>query len=276
VAGGAVGGYFLGVARAPASLVSQTRHLRSQIHRQTAALDNLRTQSRGAINAVAARMARLDAKVNRLDAMGAEIVNLAGLKKTGFDFQAPAGEGGPAPADEAPWHLRHLGEAVTALSSRVWHEERELTALESLLVHRKLSAQIVPKGKPIHGGWISSGWGWRTDPMSGEREFHQGIDFAGHKGQKIHAIAAGVVTWAGPRYGYGKLVIINDGDGYTTYYAHNEKVRVSVGDVVKRGETISLMGQTGRATGPHVHLEVHHDGHAVDPWKYVAGRASKG
>lgn len=276
VGGLGYGGYVLGVHRAPARLLAKTQRLRHAIARQTNALSQLRTQSQGAINAVAARMARLDAQVNRLDAMGAEIVHLAGLKKSGFNFKSPAGEGGPEPATEYPWKLGGLHEATDALSSRIWQERRKLTALESLLVHKKLSTQIVPRGKPVQGAWISSGWGWRTDPITGEREFHQGIDFADHEGSRIHAIAAGVVTWAGPRYGYGNLVIINDGDGYVTYYAHNEKILVKVGDIVKRGEVISLMGETGMATGPHVHLEIHHDGKPVDPWRYVMGKASVG
>lgn len=267
------GGFALGVHRAPVTLVAQTQQLRAAIRHQSSALSDLRTQSQGAINAVAAKMARLDAQVNRLDAMGAEIVRLAGLKKSGFNFQSSPGEGGPKPAKEVPWHFDHLGPAVTALSSRIWREERELTALQSLMVQKKLNTQIVPRGKPVNNGWISSGWGWRTDPVTGEREFHQGIDFAGRKGSHVHAIGAGVVTWAGPRYGFGNLVIVNDGDGYSTYYAHNEKVVVKVGEVVRRGQLIALMGETGRATGPHVHLEVHHDGEAVDPWAYVVGKA---
>lgn len=272
--GAGYAGYAVGVHHAPWRLVARAQQLRHSIARQSAALAKLRTQNQGAVNAVAARMADLDAQVNRLDAMGAEIVRLAGLKKSGFDFDVPPGEGGPEPAREVPWQLGDLDAAATALSSRIWQEERELSALESLLVQKKLNAQIVPKGKPISGGWISSGWGWRTDPITGEREFHEGIDFAGRRGSHVHAIAAGVVTWAGPRYGYGKLVIVNDGDGYTTYYAHNETILVTVGEVVKRGQTISLMGETGRATGPHVHLEVHHDGRPVDPWSYVVGKAS--
>lgn len=273
--GGGYAGYVFGVHHAPARLVAKARQLRHSIARQSAALADLSRQSQGAVNAVAARMAQLDAQVDRLDAMGSEIVRLAGLKKSGFDFNVAPGEGGPEPAHEVPWQLGDLDSATTALSSRIWQEERELSALESLLVQKKLNAQIVPQGKPVSDGWISSGWGWRTDPLTGEREFHEGIDFAGRMGSHVHAIAAGVVTWAGPRYGYGKLVIVNDGAGYTTYYAHNEKVLVKVGQVVRRGNTIALMGETGRATGPHVHLEVHHDGRPVDPWSYVVGKASK-
>ena len=267
---GAGAGYWIGAQRAPAQLLARARQLRTQISEQKQDIADIRMQNQGAINAVAARMAQLNAQVNRLDAMGAQIVHLAGLKQSGFNFSSPAGEGGPAEGNEEPWKVGNLNSATSALSNRLWHEEHQLLALESLLTHKKLNAQIVPHGRPVRGGWISSGYGWRTDPFTGEREFHYGIDFASHEGARIHAIAAGVVTWAGPRYGFGNLVIINDGDGYSTYYAHNEKILVKVGQIVKRGDVISLMGETGRATGPHVHLEVLKDGVPINPWPFVA------
>lgn len=270
--GASLGGYLLGRHRAGGFPKTAVAGLQARLAEKTTALKQMKIQSQEAINAIAARMAQLDAEVNRLDAMGAEIVKLAGLKTSGFDFKTAAGEGGPAPASETPWSAPGLDAAASALSDRLWGEDRQLSALETLLMHEKLSDQIVPRGIPIRGGWISSGWGWRTDPITGEKEFHEGIDFAGREGDPVHAIAAGIVTWAGPRYGYGRLVIINDGDGYTTYYAHNEKILVSVGQVVERGDSISLLGDTGRSTGPHLHLEIHHNGRPVDPAKYVAAR----
>ena len=83
------------------------------------------------------------------------------------------------------------------------------------------------------------------------------------------AVAAGVVTWAGERSGYGKLIEINHGDGYSTRYAHNERTLVTVGQTVTRGEPIALMGSTGRSTGPHVHFEVLHNGRQVDPLSFI-------
>lgn len=270
-----VGGFLFGRHHAGTGFRHEASNLRGDIDRQNAALADLRVKSRADIDAVAARMAQLVARLNRLDAMGAQIVDLAGLKSGGFDFDATPGEGGPQPAKEVPWKLGNLNAATDALQSRVWREESELTALEAVLLHRSYKAQTVPRGKPVGAeGWISSGYGWRTDPFTGERAFHEGIDFAGHEGDPVHAVAAGVVTWAGPRYGYGRLVIVNDGGGYSTYYAHSKKILVQVGSVVKRGETIALMGETGRATGPHVHLEVHHDGRPVNPWPFVVGKGS--
>ncbi len=95
------------------------------------------------------------------------------------------------------------------------------------------------------------------------------MDFAGDKGSSVVAVAAGVVTWAGERSGFGKLVEINHGDGYVTRYGHNERTLVAVGQTVKRGEPVALMGSTGRSTGPHVHFEVLRNGRQVDPLSFI-------
>ncbi len=107
------------------------------------------------------------------------------------------------------------------------------------------------------------------DPFTGHEAFHKGVDFAGSAGASVVAVAAGVVTWAGDRAGYGSLVEINHGKGYVTRYAHNESVLVSVGQTVTRGEQIALMGSTGRSTGPHVHFEVLRNGRQVNPLSFI-------
>jgi murein DD-endopeptidase MepM/ murein hydrolase activator NlpD len=95
------------------------------------------------------------------------------------------------------------------------------------------------------------------------------VDFAGASGSNVMAVAAGVVVWAGERSGYGKLIEINHGDGFVTRYAHNERTLVTVGQTVKRGEPVALMGSTGRSTGPHVHFEVLRNGRQVDPLSFI-------
>ena len=105
--------------------------------------------------------------------------------------------------------------------------------------------------------------------LNGKKAFHQGIDFAGKKGSEIVAVASGVVTWSGKRDGFGYLVEVNHGNGLVTRYAHNQKNLVKVGDAVKKGQVIALMGSSGRATGPHVHFEVLRNGRSVNPIKYV-------
>ena len=268
-------GYLLGKSAVPVVPSQQLHALQSQVMSTSASLHKYKLRNQAANNVITARMVRLDTKINRLDAVGAEIAKLAGLKKSLFNFKSRPGEGGPKPATEIPWTRSGLSAATLALSGRVWTEAQQLSTLKTYLVNAKLTSQDIPHGRPVTDGWISSGWGWRPDPFNpsaGKREFHPGIDFASAEGSPIYAIAAGIVTWAGPRYGYGKLVIVNDGNGYSTYYAHAEKVLVSVGEVVKRDARIALVGNTGRSTGPHLFLEVRYKGQPIDPAKYVSSQ----
>jgi len=160
--------------------------------------------------------------------------------------------------------------ALHELDAKIKDRSEKLHALESLLIEQSVSDLTIPSGKPIIEGWVSSLFGKRTDPITGKVEFHEGIDFAGKIGSPIVAVASGIVTWSGPRYGYGNMVEINHGNGYQTRYAHNKKNLVTVGQKVERGEHIALMGSSGRSTGPHVHYEVVSKGKALNPNKIHA------
>ena len=119
---------------------------------------------------------------------------------------------------------------------------------------------------------MSSPFGKRVDPISGKNAWHSGVDFAGRDGSDVIAVASGVVTFAGERSGYGKMVEISHANGYLTRYAHHKGLLVESGDVVKKGEVIGVMGSSGRSTGPHVHFEVLKHGRPVDPARYVSAR----
>ncbi|MCA6575518.1 MAG: M23 family metallopeptidase [Pseudanabaena sp. M090S1SP1A06QC] len=124
---------------------------------------------------------------------------------------------------------------------------------------------------PITGAVISSGFGWRVHPVTGEKRMHKGVDFAAPTGTPIFAAADGVVTEAGwTNGGYGNIVELRHSDGSVTLYAHTSRVYVSKGQVVNRGQAIAEVGTTGRSTGPHLHFEVQPDGkNAVDPMDYL-------
>ena len=109
----------------------------------------------------------------------------------------------------------------------------------------------------------------RTHPISGRREMHKGIDFAGTMGGPVIAVAKGVVTYSGKRYSYGNLIEIAHGNGYSTRYAHNSILLVSVGDTVEKGFQIAEIGSSGRSTGPHVHFEVLKNGREVNPIPFI-------
>jgi murein DD-endopeptidase MepM/ murein hydrolase activator NlpD len=137
------------------------------------------------------------------------------------------------------------------------------------MVDRKLKQQSSVTGRPVQKGWMSSRYGYRTDPFHGRRSWHNGVDFAGKEGANVIAVASGVVTWTGKKQGYGQMVELDHGEGFITRYAHNKKNLVNAGDAVKKGEVIGLMGSSGRSTGPHVHFEVYKNGRSVDPASYI-------
>ena len=126
--------------------------------------------------------------------------------------------------------------------------------------------------RPVVGGWISSHYGKRADPFTGNPAIHRGMDFAGPANSVILAVAPGVVTWSGPLRGYGNLIEIDHGNGWVTRYGHNASNFISAGDYVKPGQTIALMGATGRATGTHLHFEVLHQGRHLNPARFVPRR----
>jgi murein DD-endopeptidase MepM/ murein hydrolase activator NlpD len=222
------------------------------------------------VAALSSRVGALQAHIIRLNALGRQLIKMAGIDPAEFDFAAPPARGGPvinlSAAAGAP-----LRDRLSRTSVTLHGLDHQLSALENILLQRNLQKEMRPSGRPIEGGWISSFYGRRVDPLTGKAGFHPGIDFADKKGTPVHAVAAGVVTWAGPWYGYGNLVEIDNGYGYATRYGHNAKILVKVGEAVSKGQVISLMGSTGHSTGPHVHLEVLYHGHRVNPLKFVRG-----
>ena len=121
---------------------------------------------------------------------------------------------------------------------------------------------------PVNGV-LRSSFGGRSDPFSGEGTFHTGVDLEAAKGTPVHVTADGVVTSAGWSGSYGKLVVVNHGNGIETYYAHLSQFLVLPGEEVQRGQVIALSGGTGRVTGPHMHYEVRLHGTPVNPYKYL-------
>ncbi len=118
-------------------------------------------------------------------------------------------------------------------------------------------------------GAVTSGFGWRTSPFDGGAELHQGIDIASEAGTPVVATADGEVAQCGWDGGYGNAVQIDHGNGLATVYGHNERLAVSAGQTVVKGQVVAYAGSTGKSTGPHVHYEVRKDGAAIDPWRYL-------
>jgi murein DD-endopeptidase MepM/ murein hydrolase activator NlpD len=154
----------------------------------------------------------------------------------------------------------------TQLSSR----EQQLGVLENLILNRELNKQVYPEGRPVQDGFISSYFGRRADPFTGYVAVHKGLDFAGPAGSAVSSVAAGLVTFAGERAGFGEMVEITHGNGLATRYCHNEKLLVKQGDMVSKGQEVALMGSTGHSTGPHLHFEVLKNGAQVDPLRFIS------
>lgn len=222
------------------------------------------------LDALASRVGQMNAHVIRLDALGRRLTEMAHLDKGEFNFDSAPAVGGPEGLVEgALVASSDISTLLDGLTRQIKDRERQLSVLESLISTRNLSRQIVPGGRPVTKGWISSYFGQRTDPFTGRNGYHRGVDFAAPAGSQAVAVASGVVTYAKDRFGYGKTVEINHGNGYVTRYAHNQRVLVNLGDTIQKGQAIALIGSTGRSTGPHLHFEVLKQGRAVDPMSFV-------
>lgn len=262
-----VGGYKFSEYFTPRSYVSAWQQ-ELAAHQQD--LSELKENSNAHIESLTARIGRLQGHITRMDAFGSKLVAMADLEDSEFNFSEPPAFGGPN--DETvfdkpdTWGLEL---AIDDLTKQIASRESELEILADVMRRRALNQEVHPKGRPVKRGWISSYFGFRTSPFRGTREMHKGIDIAAKEGSEIFAVAGGVVTRSSVGNGYGNIVEIDHGNGYKTKYAHNKANLVIVGQAVKKGEPIAILGSTGRSTGPHVHFEVIKNGKPVDPVPFM-------
>lgn len=248
--------------------LAETTRFAAVLAQQKQEIAGLKQQLQLRIDAMAMRIGEVNAHIIRLNALGKRLTEMAEIDSREFDFDRSPPSGGPE-GEGVSAQIPDLSAMLARLEQRADLRESQLAALENVILTRELKEEIHPEGRPVATGYISSYFGERADPFDGRETFHKGVDFAGSIGSDVVAVAAGVVTWAGERSGYGKLIEINHGDGYATRYAHNSRTLVSVGQTVKRGEAVALMGSTGHSTGPHVHFEVLHNGRQVDPLSFI-------
>ena len=235
------------------------------------ALADMAVEAERRLESMTLLLAELQSRVTRLDAVGMNLTQSAGLEPGEFNFDMAPALGGPlmTSQEDARELIPALEGELFALSTALDDREVQLDILSELIQGEQVKSDATPSGRPILSGWLSSRYGTRIDPFSGEKAWHEGVDFAGKAGSNIVAVASGVVSWSGERYGYGKMVEVAHGDGVITRYAHNQENLVKVGDMVRRGDVVALMGNSGRSTGPHVHFEVHKNGRPVDPASYL-------
>jgi murein DD-endopeptidase MepM/ murein hydrolase activator NlpD len=249
---------------------TEVADLQSESQQQQTLITNARDAAQASLDALTLRIGQMQAQMLRLDVLAERLVQQTDLDAGEFDFDGLPSVGGPGDASGlASTGLPDFLGLLDEMDLTVQDREYKLTALEQLLTARSLHARVIPSGEVVERGLLSSKFGKRIDPFTGKLGLHKGIDIAGKEGADVMAVGDGVVTRSGEHTGYGNLVEINHGNGYVTRYGHNQELLVAVSDTVRKGQAIALIGSTGRSTGPHVHIEVVHNGKQVNPSRYL-------
>jgi murein DD-endopeptidase MepM/ murein hydrolase activator NlpD len=259
----------------PEENIARIQYAKTGLEQQANEVTLLKTTTEQRMTGMMLKLADMQSQIQRLDALGSRLVEQANLNPAEFSFNQMPSMGGPD--DSTPVYIQAQDKLLTTMAGMldtIQNKVQELTALESIMLSHHISQESRLEGQPIASGWLSSYYGIRKDPFSGQPAMHKGLDFAGKEGEPILATGAGIITWSSSRYGYGKLVEIDHGGGLVTRYGHNKKINVKIGDVVTKGQKIAVMGNTGRSTGAHVHYEVIHKGKRQDPLPYVYRKSS--
>jgi murein DD-endopeptidase MepM/ murein hydrolase activator NlpD len=260
----------------------ETKHVKEQLvaaqeeySDEKQQLIRLKQQTEHQLSALTLKLGEIKGQVNRLDAFAARLGQQAEIPQEEFNFENSTFAGGPSATsvEDVAANAEDLFSQMDEMLVKLDGQERRMAVLESILMNTHIEEEIFISGRPIQKGWLSSYYGVRKDPFTGMPAMHKGLDFAGEEGAAVLATGSGVVTWADNRFGYGNLVEIDHGDGVVTRYGHNKELLVKVGEIVNKGQKISLMGSTGRSTGPHVHYEVLQNGKQIDPLPYIYRKA---
>jgi murein DD-endopeptidase MepM/ murein hydrolase activator NlpD len=244
---------------------------------------DLVTQLNGEIEARGSRLATIESEFKDVLTVEDKLRNIAGLRPRQMAVAEPGegGKGGPETGEAPPYSFSENLPTYSFSGSRDESSEAFLEAIiatqdgfsEILEAFEKEQDRLsnIPSINPVYSpdAWVSSAYGYRSDPISGGKKFHDGMDVVAPRRTPIIATADGVVKFAGWRAGLGRMVEIKHGYGYSTVFGHNEKLSVKKGDRVKRGDVVALLGSTGRSTGPHLHYEIRRNGKTKNPYKYV-------
>ncbi|KOR43480.1 peptidase M23 [Xanthomonas oryzae] len=273
-------GMLIGVGASTATGMVTNSALQAKVAQQQAELAQAQRASQAQVNALAARLGELQAQATRLNALGERLTDMGKLKDGEFDFDEPVGVGGgDEPVSDMP--VKELKETLGQVERQFSASGQQLDVLASLMFDHQLEQNAVPSRMPIRNTYITSGFGGRADPFDGGSAFHKGVDFHANVGDPVMSVADGVVSYAGVRGGYGNVVEVDHGNGYVTRYAHNSRLVVKVGDLVRAGQQVARAGSSGRSTAAHVHFEVWADGRVVNPRKFLGettpvGRQGRG
>ncbi len=223
---------------------------------------------RNSLDALAVRLGQMQARIQRLDALGGRLVKLTGMNPSEFQFDQPPAQGGPL-VNPGSLSQATLSDQLKALSGLVSDRSDKLTALQTLLMQNQLKRELLPSSAPIRDVVYTSNFGWRIDPFTGKNAMHEGVDFMAEAGTPFYASAGGVVVYAAMHPQYGNMVEIDHGNDIVTRYAHASRLFVKVGQVVRAGDKLGEVGSTGRSTGNHLHFEVRYKGMAQNPVRFL-------
>jgi murein DD-endopeptidase MepM/ murein hydrolase activator NlpD len=224
-----------------------------------------------------AKIEQLEIQLSKLKDFDRRIRIIANFEKRGQETMSVLGLGGPSPSDirgklkegdDNKELIQYMRNDIERLQSEAISRGESLAELEKLLLARKEEMAHMPSIWPVQG-WLTSGFGPRTNPFTGLLVMHEGIDISNRVGTQIVAPAAGIISDIAEDQILGKVLVISHGFGTNTRYAHLNKVLVKIGQRVKRGDMIAELGDTGRATGPHLHYEVRINGVPANPMKYI-------
>ncbi len=246
----------------------------SQVSKQRKQLADLERTTQTYLIRLSTHLGLLKAHIIRLNAFGERMTKMAKLDVNEFNFKSVPAQGGLYRPLKGSVKSEDFFAEMHRLAAVLKDREAKLSALESMLLHANIQRAGTPEGKPVRRGWTSSRFGGRRDPFTGRRTFHDGIDFAAPIGTPIYTVAAGVVTASGRRGGYGNTIEVSHGNGLVSRYAHNSRLLVKVGDRVRKGQKIALMGSTGRSTGSHVHYEILKNGKPISPHLFMVKKKS--
>jgi len=246
------------------------RALLTALHEQD--LKRSESEMKENLNALAVKVGELQARILRLDAFGERLAKAAGIKPTEFRFDEKPGQGGAAPsvAGSRDLSLPEFRQKLEEISRILDDRTDKMGVLDSVFMDDRLARKSIPTTLPVVGGFYSSNYGYRIDPISGRSSFHTGVDIIASPGTEVLAAAGGVVSTVQLHPEYGNIVDIDHDNGLTSRYAHLLKSSVKVGDVVMKGQLIAQVGNTGRTTGPHLHFEVREKGVPLNPNKFFA------
>ena len=244
----------------------QLSQLNSRIQQQDRLITDLKADNQRDMNAMALRLAELQAQANRLNALGIRLTRDSKLNGGEFNFDRTPGSGGGEQAEDIS--KPELEQNLKQIQAQFETSSQQLSVLESMLFEQELELKSQPTTRPTDS-YVTSDFGYRMHPVLGGRAHHNGIDFEANIGDSVRSAGNGLVVFAGWKTGFGNVVEIDHQNGYLTIYAHNSAFVVKEGDVVRAGQMVAKAGSTGRSTGPHVHFEVHKDGRPVNPRAFL-------